>query len=407
MMIISSGLQILAVAASWVAIGLTALGFTAAAAVLNVVAAVLGPLVIVFAIIGLILLLVYIFTRKPPEGPVAKFIREYAEPAGLKCAYYTAIDYFNVVPADKGDTSLNGISFGAKPARAKNDAQYYLTLDPSPIEDGKTYRVKAGTDLRYDPEVCWCVTTDYRGYTKIFTYVEDEKGDILNLCLTQLDDGTIVAKPPIFSYSPDAKDKDSQLWKVDPLTESKRVNRTIEDEQESFVQSGQLQITRKSQNLMFIANSDGTVSLTTSTEFSQFPWTLNLVALGPSNFDYVKGPTWQLYLDNTVEFNPVLFATTSSMPLQWQANPPLPPYLEFGDPESNPGTIQQKQGQAPSLGTQTYEIRASIRIGRADLSKKTLLTIVVAEEESGSSLQVSPVTVEHDLVDGSEAPKTG
>lgn len=69
-----------------------------------------GPLAVVFAIIGIIIFIIWYFTLDHRDS-IEKFLDDMAQPAGLRMGgEKQAPEYFNVVPAADTNPSLVGLS---------------------------------------------------------------------------------------------------------------------------------------------------------------------------------------------------------------------------------------------------------------------------------------------------------
>jgi hypothetical protein len=190
MMIVSSGLQLLAIGASWL-VSAELVTNVAAVGVLQMVAAVSGPFAIVFAVVGLAIMIA-MMSLSHPDDPIQDFIDQHAAPAGLKMQHDTAIDYFNVVPADSSATSLNGISFEA----SANNLTGFVQLGTEDPDNPDDFSVQNSNAITYLPDTCWSVSTDSTGITTIFTYAFDAQGNQTTLCLAETADGSVKAIPP-------------------------------------------------------------------------------------------------------------------------------------------------------------------------------------------------------------------
>lgn len=153
LMIVSTSLQLLTIGANWL---VSAGSFLAegAVVVLESVAAFAGPFAIVFAVAGLIVMIVMMTLKKDPPNPIQDFIDKHAKNLGLKMDHETDIDYFNVVPPDSSASSLNGISFST------GSGSIYLALGEQSKESSDRFVVDVSRKLTYGPDTCWCITTN-------------------------------------------------------------------------------------------------------------------------------------------------------------------------------------------------------------------------------------------------------
>ncbi|KAH7108700.1 hypothetical protein B0J11DRAFT_449534, partial [Dendryphion nanum] len=347
MMIISSSFQLIAIAAGWLGAGI---------AMFETIAACAGPLAIVFAIAGLIVMIVMIAMAKPPN-PVQDFLDKQGSTAGLKIdGGKTAIDYFNIVPSDANHTSLNGIDFAARlyniPASKLLDPiSGYLCMGEETRISPNAHMVTSSPKVTYMPDTCWCVNTDFQGNTMIFTQVLDSNASLVSLCLAELADGTLGALPP------PSKSKD-----------------------ETFPTTATFFITRGDKRL-YMGGHDGRVPTLGEPPVTGFSaWTLTVDPMGPSFFNYVQ-PNWILTTNSRDESDFVNFRGPTSTPLTWSISPPLPAFLTLVGEGINEGSINQKQGIAPqTMNKQTYTVTASISIlNQKPFESTTTVVISVIE----------------------------
>ncbi|KAI8298950.1 Jerky protein-like protein-like [Colletotrichum sp. SAR11_240] len=145
LMIASGGLQLLAIGANW-AVTAEIVTSDLAVSIFETVAAVAGPLAIAAAFAGLVIVIVMAFTDSTPPNPVQDFVDKYAEPAGLKMDFDTAIDYLNVVPPDSSATSLNGISFEAQLTGSSSPSAIQLGVQFVATRNNKFLTLKKQSD---------------------------------------------------------------------------------------------------------------------------------------------------------------------------------------------------------------------------------------------------------------------
>lgn len=389
MMIISSGLQLLAIAANWL---VTAAVVTdgLAVSILSSAAAVAGPLAIAFAIAGLVIMIVMACTQKTPPNPVQDFVDQHAFQAGLKMDHGTAIDYFNVVPPDATATSLNGISF--EQAASGNSKSSFIQLGTQPNPSVVDYSVNAGDSVTFLPDTCWNVQTDSTGITTIWTYYIDPVSGQKPLCLTDGGDGTVHALPPPAKVTTDAngnsvlvdvatylKELLMQQWTFTTLSDPVTTQRTYGGNSVTYATSCNFALQRGNNYLAASVQNGSTVLTLNSTSASA--WTLSLQSMSPSAFNYIQ-PDWQLSTNQTDERNAVSFTGPSSGPLSWSITPALPSFLTL---DSTDGTISQATGVLPTAMPATiYTVTASITILAKVYPKTVTVTITVSAPPDGT-----------------------
>ncbi|TPX14613.1 uncharacterized protein E0L32_005305 [Thyridium curvatum] len=390
MMIISSGLQLLAIGAGW----LVSAGIVVeegAMAVLSTVAACLGPLAVVFAVAGLVIMIVMMCLHKDPPNPIQDFVDKNASPAGLKMDHDTSIDYFNVVPASDSATSLNGISFAAT-VNATTDV---LQLGNLAQTGGSNYLIVAGKSVTYLPDTCWNVNTNSAGQTTVFTYAVDAQGKSVALCLAELTDGSVQVVPPASKTTTDSSGKvipvdpkeyaaqvARQQWSFTALSDATTEKRTTGSDTETYTTSGTYSISRDGKVLYMVSQTDGSIGFQLSSSApasSTSSWTLTLQTMGPSNFSYIQS-SWLLTTASTDENDDIVFSGTTSLPLQWSISPSLPSFFTLVGSGAGQGTISQVAGTKPTVMRATdYTVTASIVIEGRTFSKNSLVTITVQD----------------------------
>lgn len=382
LMIISSGLQLLAIGASWiVGAGLAAEG---AVAVLEMVAACSGPLAIVFAVAGLIVMIVMMFLHKDPPNPVQDFLDKHAAPEGLKMPYETDIDFFNVVPPDSSSNSLNGIAFGS--------GQTYLKLGAEDASTSHQFGIESSADITYYPDTCWSVTTNYLGNTSIFTYALDSKNNRVTICLGKSTDGKLQAVPPPAKVTTDssgnsvpvdpkvyAEELARQQWKCTCTSKATPTSRDVDGKTENFTKSANFEISQGDQWLITTqSGSSWNIGLGDKNAGSS-TWTLDLLTMGPAPFQYVQ-PDWQLTTANRDESDAPNFSGPTSTPLQWSISPTLPSFLQLAESAKDGGTISQVKGTAPTVMKGIiYTVTATMTIVGQTYSQKAQVTITVSD----------------------------
>lgn len=389
--IISSGLQLLAIAAQWLVTAGIATELTTIST-LSTVAAASGPLAIVFAVAGLVVMIVMACLNKDPPNPVQKFLDDHASPAGLKMDHDTAIDYFNVVPSDKTAQSLNGISFGSQPFGL--EAVSYIQLGDRLNQSTTGRTTTPGTSVTYLPDTCWNVKTDSKGLTMIWTYYVDDVGGQLPLFLGESSDGKVQALPPPPRSTKNSNGDDvpvdptvyaqqlsMQQWTFQTKSAATTTTRTDGTDKIPFVTSAQFCLMRGDKHLDWHIQDDKTPTLILTQDEGPWNlltsiWTLTLQSMCPSNFSYVH-PIWQLNTAQRDEQNAVIFAGTTSSPLSWAISPALPSFLTLSPDD---GTIKQTAGVAPLVTDAViYDVTASITILTKVFTTKGNVTISVTK----------------------------
>ncbi|KAF3316353.1 hypothetical protein TWF173_002202 [Orbilia oligospora] len=186
------------VISSW----LLSVGFFAeeSVAIAATVGSCLGAAAAVFAVVGLIIMIIMFALHRNPPNPVDKFIDTYASPAGLKMPYKTEIDYLDQVPADKNTISLMGVDFGG---RASSGSTTVAELQLGrPIRTGLTGSKHS-------------VKTDSTGITRVFTSILTATELLEYVYLAVLDDGSVGFAPPPAKYTIDSTGKEVP---VEPTT---------------------------------------------------------------------------------------------------------------------------------------------------------------------------------------------
>lgn len=304
---------------------------------LTLVAAWAGPLAIAFAIIGIVILIVYILTRSrqlnllytepelqlttchlEPENPIQDFIDKRVKPAGLYMDHL-AIDYFNAIAAtDKTASrigvSIQGASAGTSPASP--DERVYLMLDAT---DAKTASLKYTKDLDFTTATVWSLQTDGHGrsqfYTQKYFEIKGEDGStsrrpsLWYLSVSENATGVCVRKLP--SRTTDKANHDMQVgftqWTVDVVADpdldatSKTPVRALCDV--SYKTSSgvvkhlvlQSEPSKKTPTKLALV----TDPKNTSTARDINKWLVQAESLGPQNFRYSRNP-WNLLLTDTV-----------------------------------------------------------------------------------------------------------
>ncbi|KAJ6263322.1 hypothetical protein Dda_1885 [Drechslerella dactyloides] len=389
MMIISSSLQLLAIAAGWV-VSAGLITAEATVAIIGTVASWLGPAALLFAAAGLIIMIVWMCLDRDPPNPIRDFINQRAEPAGLMMPFKTEIDYLNAIPADANSISLNGIDFGAKYDPGSATAAY-MQLG---VGSGQPMTWKLGTSaaVTYLPDTCWSVKTDATGITRVFTYITNDKKLLQTIYLAILDDGTVGFAPPPAKVTTDSSGKitpvdpqvyDAQLkkqqWSIVCRAEGTSITRTVNKKPQTFMQSAYFSVFNGNNQLYLEPNGAGGFQYALGAPtFGSLPWwNLTLDAIGPPPLSYSKNP-WTLSTVSTDETNVPMFDGPTSLPLTWSITPALPSWLQLVGSGDKQGMVMQTAGvKAPATAAQQYTVTASMVIAGKTLSQSTAFTVSV------------------------------
>ena len=390
-MLVSSGLQLLALGAGWLVSADTVVDETAVA-ILETVAPCAGPHTIVFAVTGLVVMIGMECLPKDPPNPLRNCVDEHAAPAGLKMDYDTAIDYFNVVPASDSAASLNGISFSA----TVNATSGVLQLGS--VSSGSEYAIKTSSVVTHLPDTCWNVQTDSNGNTTVFTFVTDDQNLQTSICLTEMDDGSVLHIPPPSKTTTDGSGKvvptdpgvyaaaiARQQWSINALESAQTQQRTNGSNVTIYTVSGTFSITRPNNKTLYLVPSGVglQVQLATSAPAnSTSSWTLTLQSMAPYTFSYLVS-NWILDTGSTGLHNDIAFMVPTSLPLTWTVSPDLPTSLALVDSGIMQGSIKQVSGSVPQvMGATSYNVTATIIIEGQVFSKTASVTISVIDPSS-------------------------
>ncbi len=319
MFLLSSILDLVAAVSEWaIAAGVEAIGGLA----ISTIASFAGPLAIVAAVVGIIILLVEMFTAKKPANPIDTFVKSDAvSNAGYYMPYEASIDYFQIIN-DK-DGKARDIGVAMKPAGSNQ----YLTANA----DGT---ISLG-DLSHGYNTVLSVYTDYQGNSYFLTQIwQKKKGSsdeytMKVVALTLNDNGQLSMSIGVI----DDKKKSQQKWTA---TCTGGVNYESKDHLSSAnftIES----VYKKGTYLSFSGDS-----VTTGT--SGTDWTLSMEGMKPERLlcKYIH-----LYTaDKDITFSPNLGQVGSLSNRIWAVNPSLPDFLDF---DTTNGNITQKSGQAPPV----------------------------------------------------------
>ncbi|KAL1966291.1 hypothetical protein VTN77DRAFT_4644 [Rasamsonia byssochlamydoides] len=386
MMVLASSFQLLAIGAAWLLAG----GYLAEGFLLScceLMATVCAPMGVVFAVIGLVIMMVMMFQHKDPPNPVQDFVNDQASKAGLTLSNGTAIDYLNIVPDDKQNLSLLGMDFCAMDAR--NNQVGWLQVQAEKASTPGTYTVGHATAVTFGPDTCWCVQTDAYGVSNIFTYVLSSEGNRRVVCLAELSDGSVGAVGPPSKVTKDRSGKlvpadpevyqaelARQQWSFACQSAGGTTTRTIEGISVTYQAAATFSITKGGKNLHFERENNVWIPKLGQSDFT---WKLTLDSMGPSNFSYIQAP-WNLLQTDRDETNAVKFSMPSSTPLNWSITPALPAFLTFRSDGPNEGTISQTPNITPAIMAKTtFTVTASVTLVGKKLSKSTTVAISIIE----------------------------
>lgn len=382
MLVLASSFQLLAIGATW----LVSAAFVTAGggvALCGMIASVSGPVAVVFAVIGLAIMMVMMFQNKTPPNPVQDFVNDQASKAGLTLSNGTAIDYLNIVPDDKANLSLLGIDFCAMDA--SNNQVGWLQLEAEMASSPGTYTVGHAAAVTFGPDTCWCVQTDAYGASNIFTYALNSEGNRGVVCLAELPDGSVGAVAPPSKLTKDSNgnvvptdpsvyqaELDKQTWSFACQSAGGTTTRLIGGIPVTYQAAATFSITRGDKYLLFEKEKNVWIPKLGQPGFT---WNLTLDSIGPSNFSYIQAP-WNLIQTDRDERNPVMFSMPTSTPLNWSISPALPASLTIG----SDGTITQTPNITPVvMADTTFTVTASVTLVGEKLSKSTTVTISIAE----------------------------
>ncbi|KAM7200184.1 hypothetical protein V8F20_005402 [Naviculisporaceae sp. PSN 640] len=365
-----------------------------------------GITLILFAI-GIVLMSFAGFMPRPKTpSKLQKFIDKHAEPAGLMMPHKTAVDYFDVVPSDSTHPSLPGLclSYGS-------DQQCFLQLGT--MAKGQAVPVQASTTVTHFPDTCWSVSTNSQGLSTIFTTITLGKDDAqgrqqqqpLILCLTRVEDNTVVAMPPPSETVIDEHGKkvqtdpevyqqqlSRQQWKLTCATDDVQMQtRVVENKPVSFLTSARFQITHGSGDNMKSLIMAGTpqsghkpalVDLPTRHDNNAGFWTLLLQAVAPPAFQY-SAPTWDLTTESRGESLSACFFGPVSLPLTVTVTPILPPFLRLSPAQDSTGSIEQVPETKPvPMKPTCFTVRAYIDIDGRRYEQSAKVTISVQDPDA-------------------------
>ncbi|KAK5993804.1 hypothetical protein PT974_07241 [Cladobotryum mycophilum] len=403
MMVLSSAIQILGLAAGWLATAGFAPGMLAP--VLSFVGSIAGPLAVVFALIGIILMIVSLFKEKP-KTPVEEFVDNRVKKINLFMKFGTDIDYFDVINSDTGEPSLAGLSIQGsatgifKPASPEEQVFLRLSGEEKP---------PAGVDyvknLDFTTDTVWSLRTDGYGRSQIFTqkYFVDAEGDTyrtvwyLGSAEGDASEVTAIQLP----QRGDDEDKykkavERTYWNIDLTTGPVKEAKDGKDGKSkkpiaslcSFKQGERLLAiecdTMKQVPKRLVITSKSEIESPMSRFVSL--WMIQMRPLKPAQFSYTKTP-WQLTTESTDEATHIMWdiieATSSGY--KWTITPPLNEnvFELITEPGMDEGSIRMKKGvHAPVMPKTRYTVTCSAKLPSGPVEVSSHLEIVVLDAKA-------------------------
>ncbi|KAK4661637.1 uncharacterized protein QC763_0105070 [Podospora pseudopauciseta] len=409
-MFTSSVIQVAGIILGWVAAGLGA-----AYSGLALVAAWSGPIAIVFAVIGIILFLVWYFTTDHRD-PIQKFVEDKARPAGLWVDNpMQASDYIRTVPAVDQNPSLPGLTFKGPMRRAGDIGQEDTSsIDAKYLHLGKTEgAVDLGDALDYTSDTIWSFETDAYGksliYTKRIIQEKDRKRAVLWYLSTDGSNNAIVKQRP--GADPEWKALLPSLqWEVEVLEPPKvdgkknvlaskaRIRRGNLDLGRTFdrgnkqpgglvlVDVGKYEEAVKKYRLRDIMyrQGHGPRPELPGPAVPFYVWEVEMEAMGPGNLEY-SSPKWVLTNKLKNERNYPKFDYEPSDAMRWSISPPLDAnsFELITAAGQDGGIVKQKDGvEPPLMSPTTYTVTCTVTRGGKDLvSCQANFTLEVITEE--------------------------
>lgn len=313
-----------------------------------------GPLAIVFAIIGMIIFMVWYFTQDHRD-PTEKFLDDWAGPAGLRMrGEKQAPEYFGVVPASASNPSLVGLSFRGPLVSLKTyqvfpkEGTSPILYPSSPIHYiHETLKIDAGSqkylaldadmlrmvdDIDFSLNTVWSLETNCDGKSFIYTAAVkkspvDEDG-IASVSrrlwyLATSDDNSRVQLREMPTKADEGKRRtvmEHALWTVDILEPPTVDAPDVRDVKGNITQQGHVMSalvnisqggaqlgrwvdrrTLKIDDGIAIASKDKSTSGNPSYPDRMFcaGWAISMAPIGPSEFSYAH-EQWRLVDSDTV-----------------------------------------------------------------------------------------------------------
>ncbi|RKL46663.1 hypothetical protein BFJ70_g3148 [Fusarium oxysporum] len=410
-MITSSVIQILAVVAGWITVAGAAaesgiMATLASYSAVSLCATWGGPVSIVFAIIGIIIFIIW-FSNQDHRDPTQKFLDEQAEQAGLRMrGDKQAPEYFGVVPAAENNPSLVGLGIrgplvSVKPYLDDNQQEHLLK-----VTEAQQQYIKLDTDnkvpivvekIDFSMNTVWSLETGPDGksfiYTAAFTQNTDDSSRPVGTTrklwyLGTSDDKTQVVYRELPSIDQPQKRQavlPHILWVIDVLTKPDQDEPDTKDSNGVVTKPGKVVsavvgISQGGAKLGRWVNRE-TLQIDSGLAVAQdadankgheyYPdkmlcatWAMTMYPIGPSDFKYQK-QKWTIYDTDTDTRNMPRFQQpgTFSGGLKWTIDPALPTGVfelvqAAGQDE---GIIRQVEGKrAPLMQCTTYQVSCSL-----------------------------------------------
>ncbi|KAK4182656.1 hypothetical protein QBC35DRAFT_147519 [Podospora australis] len=396
-MLISAGLQVLAVVAGWITLawtsGATAVGVLGATySALSICAAWAGPAAIVFAVIGIIIFVIW-WNLTDHRDPATKFVEDKARPVGLYVENpKQAPEYIATVPADKISSSLPGVTFegplvpGATLERSKAPSLISAKFLRLASDEGAADLADAA-DFTHD--TIWSFETDADGNSLIYTTRTKANPEAPEVKISTLwyvgtrGRDVIVQRMPSSRDDPKWKESVNAVkWQVTLL----EVPETKGEGKEAPVLSAKARIQQGGLDLGRSVSPDGKETGLMLVDVEAFRkkakdwnalmrmtvpprgleppapvpfhvWKISMQVLAPGGFAY-RHSDWEITDQSTNERNYPRFETEVSEGLKWSISPALNgDFFELVTEGRDAGVVRQKEGvKAPATEPVSYTV---------------------------------------------------
>ena len=336
MFLVSGILDLAAAAAEWaIAAGIEEIGGLAIASISSLA----GPLAIVAAVIGVIIMLVIMFTAKKPPNPVDEFVdRADVKSAGFYMEYEASIEYFQVISDNDHKPRDIGVAF-----KPKTLAVYLVVNSDGSLSCGP---------LSHGYDTVLSISTDYQGQSYILTQIwrkrDGSDGFIRDVvALTLNDNGQLSMAGPIS----DDKQKNKQLWIATCVGD-------VTYESTNHLKSASFTIENVHSKGKYLSVSSTAVTVATSAT----TWTLSMEPMKPAHLIFHNINLYTLDKDRV--FYPDLGQVGSISNQHWSVTPSLPDFMMF---DNTKGTVSQRKGQAPPVySSHSFTIQVTNDYGSAN-----------------------------------------
>ena len=299
-----------------------------------------GPLGILAAIAGVIVLIVILSTHKAPETPLHHFVHNDAKDAGFFMEHATEIDYFQFVSDKNGITRELGVAM----QQEGNEDRCLCALSDGSITI---------SGITYDYDTVLSVETDEKGYAQFLTIVYNpESKDSLRAVALTLDDGKL---------SMTGKNTDNpkkQLW----IAECQGDVQEDKDKHliaASFYLKNAAQSSNQKDEQKYLTVVDNKVTVTDSAKHAT-KWMLVKKDMRPQ---------WLTMKDISITtstrgrtFYSQLIQGGIKSNLTWNVNPSIPAWLKLN--ETN-GDIFQTETSPPVFAKTSYTLTVRNALGKA------------------------------------------